>query len=319
MNARKVIRTAAVLLVVLLIGYYYSLEVRKNWASLQNFKLIINVSFLIISLSLYLLSYLLETYIWQICINRHLGRRELNFPQSIAVVNASGLFKYLPGRVWTYTAQLLWLKKYNISKPVILYVNLICMGGSVIVSLYLGLIYLVLYTDSLGTTAAILSFSALLLCNIIYITWNSFLMNKLISLAARFFKKEIRPLHDSKLLLIFIQSIYMFSWSLMGFAGYFLAKGIGLSLDLTGIFAILASMSLSWLAGYFAVFSPGGLGIREGMMLLMLNKIVNIQTALIFPIVSRIMYLIAELLLGLLAFSLGMRYKVFSSGRADVN
>ncbi len=312
-NTRKALRIIASVLLILLIGYFYSLEVRKNWASLQNFSLSLNLWFLAVSLILYLLSYLLETFIWKVCINRHIGRQELNFLQSIAVVNASGLLKYLPGRIWTYTAQLLWLKKYNISKPVILYVNLICMAGSIIVSSYLGLIYLAMYTDLMGTTAVILSFAALILCNLAYVMWNSLLMNKLIALAGRLLKKEIEPLTDSKSLVFFIQLIYMVSWALMGFGGYFLAKGIGLEILFTDMFAILASMSLSWLIGYFAVISPGGLGIREGMMLLMLKNIVNPQTALIFPVLSRFMYLISEALLGLLALSIGTKYRVFSA------
>lgn len=274
---------------------------------------------MIISLSLYLFSYLIETYIWQVCINKHLGRHELNFFQSIAVVNASGLFKYLPGRIWTFTAQLVWLKKYDISKPIILYVNLICIAGSIIVSLYLGLIYLALYTNLIRLNVIILLSIALILLNLAYIVWNSLLMNKLIVLAARLLKKEIQPLDNSKSLVLFIQFIYMCSWALMGIGSFFLAKGIGLDIPLESMFAILASMSISWFIGSLAIISPGGLGIREGIMLLMLNNTVNIQTALIFPILSRIMYLAAEALLGLTALVLGIKYKVFSSGKTTID
>ena len=301
------------MLIIALIGYFYLLEIEKNWASIRNLTLVFNIYYLLSALSFYLLSYLLETRIWQVCINKHLGRSELNFIQSIAVVNASGLLKYLPGRVWTYTAQLVWLKKYGISKSIILYVNLICILGSLIVSLYLGLIYLTLYTNLISIQLIILSFVVLILCNLAYVTWNSFLMNKLIALAGRLLKKEIQPLCDSKSLIIFIQFIYLCSWSLMGFGGYFLAKGIGLNLLYSDMFAILASMSISWLIGYFAIISPGGLGVREGMMLLMLNNIVTPQTALIFPILSRVMYLISEAVLGLMALLLGIKYKVFST------
>jgi uncharacterized membrane protein YbhN (UPF0104 family) len=72
-------------------------------------------------------------------------------------------------------------------------------------------------------------------------------------------------------------------------------------------------MSLSWVAGYLAVITPGGLGVREGTMLVMLLNVVDTRTALIFPIVSRFMYLISEALLGLTALFIGMKYKVFSS------
>jgi uncharacterized membrane protein YbhN (UPF0104 family) len=300
-----------------LIGYFYSQEFHKNWASLQNFKPVINMGYLMISLALFLLSYLLETYIWKVCINKHLGRHELNFSQSIAVVNASGLLKYLPGRIWTYTAQFVWLKKYNIPKSLILYVGLICTLGSIIVSLYLGLIYLAFYTNVMSLNLTILSFTVLILFNILYIIWNSYLINKLIALARRLFKKEIQPLNSSRSLIFYIQLVYMGSWFLAGFSGYFLAEGIGLNVPYSHMFAILASMSLSWVIGYVTIITPGGLGVREGMMLVMLNNIVNTQTALIFPILSRLMYLIAEALLGLLALFFGIKYDVFSSKKAD--
>jgi uncharacterized membrane protein YbhN (UPF0104 family) len=104
----------------------------------------------------------------------------------------------------------------------------------------------------------------------------------------------------------------------MGLGGYFLAKGIGLTVGFSSIFALLASMSLSWVVGYIAVISPGGLGIREGVMLLMLQGVVDTQTALIFPLLSRFMYLIAEALLGFSALALGIKYDIFSSKGAVI-
>lgn len=312
MDIKKTVRISASLLIIILIGYFYSAEVRKNWASLQDFKLNLNVFFLLVSLFFYLLSYLLDTYTWQVCIHRHLGRRELDFFQSIAVVNGSGLLKYLPGRIWTYTAQLLWLNKFNISKSLILYVNVLCIAGAMIVSLYLGVIYSAAYTDIMNTATITLAFAALIALNIIYISWNSLFMNKALAMASRILKREIHPIKGSKALLLFIQFMYACSWSLMGLGGYFLARGIGLDIAFTSIIALLASMSLSWLVGYLVILSPGGLGIREGIMLLMLNGVVNTQTALIFPILSRLMSLMAEALLGLVALSFGMKYNVFS-------
>lgn len=316
MDLRKTLKITASVVIILLISYFYALEFRKHWASLQEFTVSVNAHYLIISLSLFLLSYLLETFIWKVCMNAHLGRPELNFVQSIAVVNASGLLKYLPGRIWIYTAQLLWLKKYNIPKSLVLYVNLICTLGSVIVSLYLGLIYLALYANLMSFKALILSGAALILFNVMYIVWNSLLLNKLIALAGRLLKKEIQPLKSARSLLLYIQLVYMCSWSLAGLSGYFLAEGIGLHIQAAELFAILASMSLSWVVGYLAIITPGGFGVREGMMLVMLNNVVSAQTALIFPILSRLIYLIAEALLGLAALLLGVKYSVFSSKKS---
>jgi uncharacterized membrane protein YbhN (UPF0104 family) len=120
-------------------------------------------------------------------------------------------------------------------------------------------------------------------------------------------------------LLVLIQLIYGCSWLLLGLSGYYLAKGVGLNIAYNEVFALLASTALSWIVGYFAVIVPAGLGVREGMMLLMLSDIVSPQMALIFPILSRVMYLIAEALLGLIALFLGIKYKVFSSRERSIN
>ncbi len=209
MNRIKTIKIITFLLIILLIGYFYSLEIKKNAAELQNFKLIMNIYYLIIALSLFLIACFFETFIWKVCINKHLGRRQLNFFQSIAVVNASGLLRYLPGRVWTYTAQLIWLKKYGISTSIVLYVNLICILGSVLVSFYLGLMYMALYTDVMGVKAIVLSFILLILFNTVYVIWNAALMNKLIAFLNKLYKKDIRPLSNSGSLLLFY-SVYLY-------------------------------------------------------------------------------------------------------------
>ncbi|MDD5284683.1 MAG: lysylphosphatidylglycerol synthase domain-containing protein [Desulfuromonadaceae bacterium] len=314
---KKTLRISASVLIIILIGYFYFLELKKNWTVLHNHTFTVNIYFLTVSLSLLILSYLLDTYIWKACINRHLKEHELTFPESIAILNASGLFKYLPGRIWMYTAQLAWLKKYGISNSKIFHSDLICIIGSITVSLYLGLVYTSLYTDLINANLIIISSTVLLLLNVLYITCNSILLNKIITAVNKYFKQDIQLLTNSIPLLVYVQFIYACSWLLTGFSGYFLAKGVGLQIETRELFALIASMSLSWLVGYLAVFTPAGLGVREGFMLLMLNNVMNVQTALLFPILSRVMFLLAEALLGLMAFYIGIKLKVFSSGRSQ--
>ena len=52
----------------------------------------------------------------------------------------------------------------------------------------------------------------------------------------------------------------------------------------------------------------GGLGIREGSMFVMLKQFLNVETALILPIVMRLIYIIIELLLGIIGILAGMKY-----------
>ncbi len=302
-------------MVIFLISYFYFLEFKKNWTALHDYTFTIDVYLLALSMFLLIMSYLLETYIWKVCINRHLKDHQLTLPESISVVNASSLLKFLPGKIWIYTAQLAWLKKYSISKSKILHSNFICIIGCMTVSVYLGLVYIALYTDHLPSSLIMLFSLVLVLMNVAYITCNSSLLNKLITIANKYFKLDIQLLTNSIPLLVYIQFIYVCGWLLTGLSGYYLAKGVGLHIETRELFALLASMALSWLVGYLAVITPSGLGVREGFMLLMLSHVVNVQTALLFPIFSRIMFLLAEALLGLLALLMGIKLKVFAPER----
>ena len=53
---KKTLKVIISALIILLICYFYLIEVKKNWMSLQDFKFVFNVYYLIIALSFYLFS-----------------------------------------------------------------------------------------------------------------------------------------------------------------------------------------------------------------------------------------------------------------------
>jgi uncharacterized membrane protein YbhN (UPF0104 family) len=112
-------------------------------------------------------------------------------------------------------------------------------------------------------------------------------------------------------LFVYVQLLYFFAYIPLGIGTYFLAKGIGMDIPFSNIFAIMAAISVSAILGYIAFFSPGGLGVREGAMLVMLKQFTNVETALILPIVMRLIYIIIDLLLGIIAILVGMKYGYF--------
>lgn len=311
-TAVKIAKAALSALVVIVIGYFYVNEFKKNSVDLHSLKLTINIFYLIFALSLSLMSYLVEAFIWKLIIRMQFGRRKITFREIIAILYASGLFRYLPGRIWTFTAQSLWLKKYGITKSLIIYINVVCIIELIIVSLYFGLLYIAIYSSRLSVSMLIMMLASLILVNILFNCYSSILINRLFALAGRIVRTEIQPINISLSSLAVIQLIVAASWILSGLAAYFLAKGVGLHIVPTDMIPLISAMPLSWLAGYLAVILPGGLGVREGMMLLILKPVLVVQTALLLPILSRVMFLLSEALLGLMALFLGMRHNVFS-------
>lgn len=66
----------------------------------------------------------------------------------------------------------------------------------------------------------------------------------------------------------------------------------GFFLQITGAF------SLSWLAGYAAIFAPGGIGIRELMLTAILGAFFSSSEVAIYATVHRLLWVLAEILLG---------------------
>lgn len=303
--------------IVIAIGCFYINEFRKNPLDINALSQNINVCHLIVALLLSLLSYLVETIIWKSIIDGQIDSKKITFREIAVILYASGLFRYLPGRIWIYSAQILWFKKYGINKPLILFINLVCMVELIILSLYFGLMYMSTYTSKLSMSVVIMLFVSLILANLLFNCYGNILINKILVLAGKLTKAEVRPINISHSLMVIIQFTVTISWIFAGLALYFMAKGVGLHIVIADTVPVIASMSLSWLAGYLAVVSPGGLGVREGMMLLMLKPVLAVQTALLLPILSRVILLLSEAFLGLLALALGLRHDVFSVRNND--
>jgi uncharacterized membrane protein YbhN (UPF0104 family) len=88
------------------------------------------------------------------------------------------------------------------------------------------------------------------------------------------------------------------AWLLYGVSLWLLARGLlpdaGLGLaDAIGVFAA------SYIAGLLFLLAPGGLGVRESVMVLMLSPGVGLANALALAAVSRIGMTVADLLAAL--------------------
>jgi hypothetical protein len=241
----------------------------------------------------------------------HYLKKKLGFLESIAFVNTSNLFKYIPGRLWAYTVQIALMAKKNIAKSLVLYVNFVCLLCVIIVSTIYGLYYLLFYLKILPMPISILLFGFLILADFAFIVWNTNIINWLIIKINKFFMRDIQPIKIEKWLILYIQFLYLIAWIPPGISAYFLAKGIGLDVAFSDVLALVSSMSVSWIIGYIAIFTPSGLGVREGIMFLMLKQFSNVKTALILPLATRLVCIIIELLLGIIGILLGIKYGYF--------
>ena len=311
MNYKKILQYLLAAVVITAMVYFFYDQFKRNWDSIQSFHIVLNPYYLSLSFFLIFIAFLIDTYIWKICVNHYL-KEKVNFPESLAFLNTSNLFKYIPGRILAYTVQIALMSRKNIAKSLILYVNFVTLLCVIIISTMYGLLYLLFYLKILSMLISILIFASLFIADVVFIVFNTNIINWLIIGVNRFFRMEIQPIKMSKRLLIYIQFIYVMAYIPVGIGIIMLARGIGINISFSDSLAVIASMAVSWTTGYLAIFTPGGLGVREGIMFLMLKQFSNVQCALIIPIASRLLYTIIEAGLGGIGLLIGIKYKIFS-------
>ena len=86
----------------------------------------------------------------------------------------------------------------------------------------------------------------------------------------------------------------LIAWLGYGTALWLLARGLlpGVRLEWLPAVAVFAA---SYLAGFLALFAPGGIGVREGLFILMLQQPLGIGAATALALASRLLLTITEL------------------------
>lgn len=93
---------------------------------------------------------------------------------------------------------------------------------------------------------------------------------------------------------------YLLIWLVIGLACYFSFRSLGQGFSL-GPLQVLGLYSLSWAAGFVAIFAPGGVGVREGALILLLSGFIPLPVAASGAAVIRVQTLVVEGLLALVA------------------
>jgi uncharacterized membrane protein YbhN (UPF0104 family) len=241
-------------------------------------------------------------------INSLSERAKITFPQSIATVNASSLVKYLPGKIWSYALQMYWLVNGGFSKSLILYVNIINLFISIITSVIIGLTYLLFSSTKFPFAVTLSLLLLLVLLDICCVAFNAAIFNRGLSLLSKMFKRHIKYFDISKKLMLDLHLIHFVAAFSFGVGAYLLCFGIGYHVEHDKILLIMASLLLSDVIGFLTVIVPSGLGVREGVMYLMLGGVSQGSLSLILPVASRIVNMLVDIFLGLIALILLRNY-----------
>lgn len=122
-----------------------------------------------------------------------------------------------------------------------------------------------------------------------------YFLNLFLSFCEKVFKKPGVPLSFSYRSMAYPFAVFFFFWGGMGFSFWLLAASLT-EVELSLLPQMVSAFTLSWVAGFFSFITPGGLGVREGALTLLLKPFFPLYAAAALALLSRIWWMGGELL-----------------------
>lgn len=264
---------------------------------------ITNPSYLLFSFLLLFLGFIFDILVWYWLVKKEIPK----FSFSIALVSygLNILTKYIPGKLWVIVGKAAYIS--NSSNINLIRATSISFLHQIIVvccGFFIGSFSLLLLFSK---TAAFYMMGASFLGLLIIFLYPKIITNTLLFLFSKILKKEYDTILFSQKILLFALISSILCWISWGMGFYFFAISIS---DITSYIIFSAIFPFATVAGILAIFFPGGLGAREGVLILLIKKC-GIDSILAYSIAtfSRLWFLIGELLIFITSIFLSLTLK----------
>jgi uncharacterized membrane protein YbhN (UPF0104 family) len=289
LSASKPLRRAVplifyALLVIFLVLYLHDLD----WAKLKH----VHVSWWYVAVAS--VAGLAARY-WQVVvwlnILHNLGAKGLKpHRRHLAYVYAkSWMGRYIPGTAPWILGKVYFASKHGIPKEK-LGVSSLLEGALEIVTL-LVLSFLMLLSDTrfdvINGSTRIFMAVAIAVCVIAMVPA---VFNRLVSFAYRLLRRKTLATEHlaSPKTILSGAGLYVISSILSGLSLFFIAKCVYLPLSYHDILFVMGASNLAGALGMLAIFAPSGIGVREGVQLVLLSALMPKSIALVIVVVSRL-------------------------------
>ena len=276
--------------VPLILAWFIGRMIHGNWQQVRSEPWRLDLGWLAVSFSLGAAWHLVRPLGW--------ARLLQGFDHAVPywpiylVYRKSELSRYVPGGIWQFAARIYLTRRYGVSAAACLAATLLDMTLAVlaaaVVAAWLG-----------GASSAALEdwqryalFVAPLLggavvCPPVFNAWAARL--------ARLLKQPFRPLEIGSARMLGIWAMYVATWALLAFAMASFAKALLPDLQAERFAQIAGCYALAWVAALLTMVAPAGMGVREGILGILLAQAVATGTAMILAVAMRLWAIAMEL------------------------
>jgi hypothetical protein len=218
---------------------------------------------------------------------------------SLRLFLQSQLGKYMPGSVWHYAGRIGLAK----SRGVAVRSTMVSLGIEVIASALAALIVGLLVFPLVVALPVGLTVALLVAVPRLASGSSERLFAPLIRLASRIIPVPVADLRPALRASPSVTLLYVPVWALYGIAFWLTARAL-FPIPTGDIVFFTGAFALGWLAGMIVVFAPGGIGVREAVLVGLLGPRIGHTDAIVVAGASRILFTASDLVGGAAALAL---------------
>ncbi len=277
-------------LVAVTILVFLARSLLANWANLHVSLGQLRWDWLLLSALFFALGYGVSALLWHeslVVFDSSPG-----FRRALEIILLSQLPKYLPGGFWAIVGLVELAKKAGVRRSV----SLASVGLISAAQVLSGLIFGV----AVGLDLAVLGRTRLLAVGagvvLAAVFMHPSVFSRVVRASFRLVGQECPPMSLSLGQTIWLLLVALLHFPLAGLGLYFMAAAL-VPLSPSTIPSFMGAYALSWTIGYVAIFAPGGLGVREGIMVLLLTTAATLPVAILVSLAQRVWLTVIELVL----------------------
>ncbi|MDY4079139.1 MAG: lysylphosphatidylglycerol synthase transmembrane domain-containing protein [Clostridium sp.] len=285
---KKLLKIIGVIL-SLLILWFMGNQFVKNWEDIKPYLSNMKIGWFIISIIMYAIVFLLTGYNWSYLLwkmDSKLGKMDY-----LDIHMTSALARYIPGGIWNIVGKAYMCTSKGVEKRATT-ISMILEYVFQIISSSLFLLFFIPILFSNNNN----SFWIVALAGLLIILTVIFIPNIIkvgIKVIGKVFKDDTSEISLEKKYVYNILGRYVGVWILTGIGLIILVIAFSKVEILQGIYLIL-SYPISWVIGFLSP-SPNGMGIREGVLGVLLGNSYNYQLILLITLTSRIWTILGEI------------------------
>ena len=289
--------------VVLAVVVFFVRTLQTNWQKLSDVDLQVDV-WGIMAFGCFVLAVVVSGVLWGRLVNHLSTSSHISLPDAVRIHCASWLLKYIPGQAGSYLNKLAWGQNNGFSKKSIttsfIYENVLLVIAGAILSLP---IIVVVMERLPGRTASFLPY---LLAVLVIIMLSPSVFRWMLNVVMKFAKRDQFVASDflGGVSIVKFQLEYLLPRLLNGVGFVLLAVSMLPTVDPSMYIGLGASYVFAGIVGMMAVFVPGGIGVRESVIVLLASAYMPVEQAVLLSLVARLYTTVADIGVGLIYLAL---------------